>query len=265
MANKRFKKWFGKKTVKPATAEKTNTGKEPEKENRSNTLRVYNVVILDRSGSMQSLKTAAVTGFNETLAGIQKAQIDYAKTQQHFVTLVTFCGCQVKQVFDKVPADKAAPLQMKDYQPCCMTPLYDAMGTTLTCMRSYLQDKEDYTVMVTIITDGMENASKEFSGKAVKALVDDLREEGWTFTYMGANQDAVEVASNLSIHNAVNFEASIVGTQAVMRQEARMRMNYFGQLNDCIEACDCQEAMPEGKQKINFEELADKSFKSTFN
>ena len=57
---------------------------------------VYNVVILDKSGSMESIRQAAIDGFNETLNGIKKAQEKYAETQDHFVTLVAFCGCEIK-------------------------------------------------------------------------------------------------------------------------------------------------------------------------
>ena len=55
---------------------------------------VFNVIILDRSGSMECIRKAAVDGFNETLAGIKKAQEKFADTQEHFVSLVTFCSCE---------------------------------------------------------------------------------------------------------------------------------------------------------------------------
>lgn len=68
---------------------------------------VFNVIILDRSGSMGCIRRAAVDGFNETLSGIKKAQENFADTQDHYVTLVTFCSCEMRQVFDKVPAAEA--------------------------------------------------------------------------------------------------------------------------------------------------------------
>ena len=129
---------------------------------------VFNVIILDKSGSMGSIRKAAVDGFNETLAGIKKAQERFADTQEHFVSLLTFCDCEKKYVFDKVPVAEARPLTMDDYLPCCCTPLYDAMGFTLTSMRNHVSKIEDFVVVVTIITDGLENASKEYTGPAVK-------------------------------------------------------------------------------------------------
>lgn len=80
-----------------------------------NKTQVFNVIILDRSGSMECIRRAAIDGFNETLAGIKKAQENYADTQDHFVTLVTFCSCHTDFVFDKTPAAEAKPLTPADY------------------------------------------------------------------------------------------------------------------------------------------------------
>lgn len=193
---------------------------------------VFNVIILDRSGSMECIRRAAVDGFNETLAGIQKAQEKFADTQEHYVSLVTFCSCGTKYVYDKTPVAEAAPLKMEDYQPCCCTPLYDAMGITLTAMRKYVKDIEDAVMVVTIITDGMENASCEYDGRTIKELVERLRGEGWTFTYMGANQNAVEVAASMSIRNSRNFAYTDEGTRSSMMKDCGTRMNFFTRLSN---------------------------------
>lgn len=191
---------------------------------------VFNVIILDRSGSMGCIRQATVDGFNETLAGIKKAQEKFAETQDHYVSLVTFCSCETKHVYDKTPVAEAAPLKTEDYQPCCTTPLHDAMGITLTTMRKHVKDMEDAVTVVTIITDGMENASCEYNGKTIKELVERLRGEGWTFTYMGANQNAVEVAESMSIRNSRNFEYTDEGTHASMMKDSGTRMNFFTRL-----------------------------------
>ena len=90
---------------------------------------VFNVIILDRSGSMECIRRAAVDGFNETLAGIRKAQEKFADTQEHYVSLVTFCSCETQLVFDKIPMLEARPLTLEDNVLCCTTPLYDAILT----------------------------------------------------------------------------------------------------------------------------------------
>ncbi|MGM9802724.1 MAG: hypothetical protein ACI308_00950 [Muribaculaceae bacterium] len=193
---------------------------------------IHNVIILDRSGSMSSIRQAAVSGFNETLARIKKAQEQYSETQEHFVTLVTFCSCETSYVFNNTPVEQTHPLQMQDYEPCCCTPLYDAMGITLTSTHKQVKDKEDSIVVVTIITDGYENASKEYDGMAIKTLVEKLSNEGWTFTYMGANQDAIKVSMSLSIHHSRNFEYSDQGTQQSMEKDANTRSRIFERVHN---------------------------------
>lgn len=192
--------------------------------------KVFNVIILDKSGSMECIRQAAINGFNETLNGIKKAQERFTDTQEHYVSLVAFCTCEMKQIFDKVPVAEAKPLTADDYQPCCCTPLYDAMGFTLNGMRKHVKAIDDAVVVVTIITDGLENASKEYNGKSIKELVEQLKGEGWTFTYMGANQDALEVAERISIRNSRNFDYSNEGTRATMAKDSSTRMNFFARL-----------------------------------
>ena len=229
-------------------------------ETKQTKTQVFNVIILDKSGSMECIRKAAIDGFNETLNGIKKAQEKYADTQEHFVSLLTFCDCEKKYVFDKVPVAEARPLTMDDYQPCCCTPLYDAMGFTLTSMRNHVSKIEDSVVVVTIITDGLENASKEYTGPAVKRLVEGLKGEGWTFTYMGANQDSVEVAFTLSIRNARNFSATAHGTMAGMAKDSSTRMNFFSRLAHFKEDVDSCAAMPAEERRTLYTAMADEAF-----
>ena len=233
---------------------------ENKKENGKT--QVFNVIILDRSGSMESIRRAAVEGFNETLAGIRKAQEKFAETQDHFVTLMTFCSCEKNYVFDRTPVADTRLLKLEDYQPCCCTPLYDAMGMTLNAIHKHVEGMQDYVVVVTIITDGMENASHEFDGQTIKKLVERLRGEGWTFTYMGANQDSVEVAMKLSIRNSRNFAYSDEGTRASMQKDCHTRMTFFTRLyetkqaesNECAPCCSAQE------RRNLYTNLADEAF-----
>ena len=229
-------------------------------ETKQTKTQVFNVIILDKSGSMESIRKAAVDGFNETLAGIKKAQERFADTQEHFVSLLTFCNCEKRYVFDKVPAANARPLAMIEYQPCCCTPLYDAMGFTLTSMRKHVSKIEDSVVVVTIITDGLENASVEYSGAAVKKLVEELKGEGWTFTYMGANQDAVEIAFTLSIRNARNFSATAHDTMACMAKDASTRMNFFSRLDSFKKDVESHTAMSSAMRHARYTAMADDAF-----
>lgn len=174
-------------------------------------MNIYNVIILDESGSMSSIYKETLISMNEVLNGIRKNQQEFPE-QHHYVTIVTFEGngiSGVKTRRDRVPIDTIEPFTEKDYRPGGCTPLYDAMGKTLNELEGliHLEDK----VMATVITDGMENASHEYSGKTIKALVARLREKGWVLAYIGANQDSIEVARDLNIGNALNFDATPQG------------------------------------------------------
>lgn len=179
------------------------------------------------------------------------------------MSLVTFCSCETKHLYDKTPVAEAKPLNIEDFQPCCTTPLYDAMGMTLTGMHKHVQDIKDTMVVVTIITDGMENASREYNGKTIKELVERLRGEGWTFTYMGANQDSVEVAMSMSIRNARNFDYSNEGTRASMQKDSSTRMNLFGRLSKWktteMKGC-CAVPASESERRNLYANMADEAF-----
>ena len=173
---------------------------------------IYHLIILDESGSMAAIERQAVGGLNETLGGIRSASRE-KPGQNHFVSIVSFEGegvKGVKTIRDRVPIEKVENITMEEYHPGACTPLHDAMGVSLTRLESLIG--KDDLALITIITDGMENSSQEWSGKAVKTLVGRLREKGWTFAYIGANQDAVEVARELDIRNALNFPATPEGT-----------------------------------------------------
>ena len=173
---------------------------------------IYNVIILDESGSMSSIYEQALQGMNEALNGIRKNQEAFP-AQKHFVSIVTFEGNGIKGIKprrDREPVEKVADFTKEDYRPGGCTPLYDAMGKTLNDLEPKVQEGDK--VFVTIITDGYENSSEEYSGKVVKKLVNRLRGKGWVFAYIGANQDAVEVARDLNIDNSLNFDATPEGT-----------------------------------------------------
>ena len=190
---------------------------------------IHNLLILDESGSMQSIYHQALTGANETIQSIRSAQAQFAD-QDHRFTFVTFNtdAPNVKTVVDDVPIGEVRDLTDADYNPSSCTPLYDAMGQSITALERKV--KEGDKVLVTVITDGYENASREYSGAAVKEMVSRLREKGWTFVYIGANQDAVEVAKGLDILNALSFSADAAGTQAMFEKHRRSRDIYYSKV-----------------------------------
>ena len=193
---------------------------------------VYNLIILDKSGSMSSIANAAISGFNETVGGIRSAQERFKDTQEHFVSLMIFCNCEKTMVYDMVPVNEVKELTSREYRPCCCTPLYDAMGISINALYNAIKDKEDATAVVTIITDGYENASKEYSGQAIKALVERMKnEEGWNFAYIGTNQDVEATASSLNIDHHMSFRDDEAGMAEAWEKERKSKMMLFGRFS----------------------------------
>jgi len=173
---------------------------------------IYNLIIIDESGSMQSIKPQIISGFNETVQTIRLTKEKYQE-QNHLVSLVFFNGGGTRTVHDCAAVKSIKELKDKDYQPNYDTPLYDAMGFSLNKLKEKV--KPDDKVLITILTDGLENASKEYDQQTIKKLVEELKSKGWVFAFMGANQDVEKVAFSLSIQNHILFDASPQGANKV--------------------------------------------------
>ena len=194
--------------------------------------KVFNLIILDESGSMSCIERQALNGLNETLQTIRRAQ-DKFPEQEQLVSIVPFETGNIRLLRDKVSIKEVNDLRPEEYNPCGGTPLYDAIGFGINSIRKAVTD--DDSVIVTIITDGEENSSKEYRGKAIATIIDELKKKGWMFTYIGANQDAVSVAMTINITNAMNFVQDDEGTKAMFEKERRSRERYFEANAMCCE------------------------------
>ena len=191
--------------------------------NRTMKTRIFNLIIIDESGSMQSIKKEAIDSVNETIQTIRSAQKKH-EDQEHYVSLVIF-NDDVKTIYECVPVNEVKELTAETYRPNCCTALYDAMGISLNALRKKVA--EDDKVLVTVVTDGYENASEEYNGKAIKDLVDELKAKGWVFAYIGANQDVEAVAATISITNVMDFETTSTGTQVMTDRVNRSREHLY--------------------------------------
>lgn len=191
--------------------------------------KIYNLIIIDQSGSKESIKQQAISGVNETIQTIRSAQRQYSD-QQHYLSLETFNSDAVKTIFDRVEVESVKELDNKSYVPDCCTPLYDAMGFSINKLRKFVTENDK--VLVTIITDGYENASKEYDVSAIKALVEGLKDARWCFTYIGANQDVEEVASSFSVTNVLKFDSTEKGTEHMFAKESKARSRFFSLISN---------------------------------
>ena len=191
--------------------------------------RIFNLIILDESGSMERIKRATIDSVNETLETIRSAERNFPE-QEHLLSLVTFNDAGIKFKADCDPIEKVKRLRGRDFNPDCCTPLYDAMGRALNSLSGKVT--KDDRVLVTILTDGLENSSREYNQADIRALVSDLRERGWIFTYMGANQDVAVVARGLSIGNAMAYEATAEDVTEKMACCNQKRMHLFERINE---------------------------------
>lgn len=189
--------------------------------------RVHNLIILDESGSMSGLEQVSVTGVNETIQTIREAYHENPE-QEQLLTMVTFSGqpvMRITQHYNSLNIKEVAEMTISKFNPNGVTPLWDAMGNM--CTRIEKETDVETLVLVTIITDGMENASTEYNHKSIKALVDRLDQAGWVFTYIGANQDAVYEANSMGIRNAMQYNSDEEGTKAMWEQERNSRKSFY--------------------------------------
>lgn len=191
---------------------------------------IFNLIILDESGSMGGVVKQTISGCNETLNTIRSAQKQFAETQQHFISIFAFQsnGSRPSRYLCKnVAIDEARDITPDDYCPCGCTPLYDAVGSTLADLKATTYGKKFSIGSVTIITDGMENSSKHYSGQQVAREIEALKELGWSFNFIGANIDVMATAKSLNIENAMEFIQDDKGIKHMFACESRSRMNWL--------------------------------------
>ena len=169
------------------------------------------VFILDRSGSMGGLEADTIGGFNSMLLRQKKER------GEAYVSTVLFDNtCDV--LHDRLPIEKVEPITEKDYYVRGCTALIDAIGGAVEHIRNIhkyarKEDVPEHTIFI-ITTDGMENASRRYTGDKVKRMIEEQKQKGWEFIFLGANIDAVETARQIGISSerAVNYRASRKGT-----------------------------------------------------
>lgn len=179
--------------------------------------------LLDRTGSMESVRDATITGFNEYLAGLK------GSPDPILFTLLQFDSESLDKLCVAKPVDEVADLTHETYRPRASTPLYDAAVKAIRATEKLVEQPgkswypESPRVVVAIQTDGLNNASVEHDHADLAALIAAKKAAGWEFVFLGAGIDAYAASAGLGIPvaNTVSYSKDAQGTQATFGATAR--------------------------------------------
>jgi len=190
--------------------------------------KIANLIVVDRSSSMSTIRDKVILGFNEQLQSIKT--LDETNGTKSSVSIVYFdSGVEV-------PVTKADPLSLEpltstSYVPNGMTAFYDGLAMGIKNLEDALGSELGETeVLVTTITDGQENSSRKYTGSQVADLIKQFQTDyGWTFNFIGANIDTEQLAQtlNVSASNAINFAATDEGTKVAFDTLRMARTSYY--------------------------------------
>lgn len=191
-------------------------------------------IVLDCSGSMQTIKDSVISSFNEYIQSLQRKEGNYLVSVTLFNTTVLPRTVALQAIKD------INPMTAESYMPDGLTALYDAIGDAVAYVGrevSALKVKyqSDIPILFVIITDGQENHSKEYDREKIRNLIKSCEGKGnYSFVYLGANQDAWANGQSIGINigNAICFTASAVGFKGMMNDVATATMNFSASTMD---------------------------------
>ena len=193
------------------------TDKDLEKEALNDRKKPTEIVfILDESGSMRHLKDSTISSFNEMLESQKNLDTKFPA----YLTTVVFSD-NMKKICDHKEIHEVENMTSENYNPNGCTALMDTLGKTINEMSEINKDN-DKNVIFIIITDGYENASREFKREDIKKMIEAKREMGWNFIFFGANIDSNKEAGSLGIDK--KYTSNFAATKEGMR--------------DCIGICN---------------------------
>lgn len=172
------------------------------------------VLLLDETGSMHAIKDATISSFNECINSLKKDKIK----DDCLFSLATFNTAQgVTKRCSGVPISKAPLLTHDTYAPDACTQLYDAIGDVISATDEIVKSNKKHTNVLFIIqTDGQENSSQHFTSAEIFKLIDQRKKDGWSFVFLGADQDAWVAGGALGIDrgSTLSYSNTPAGNQA---------------------------------------------------
>lgn len=196
--------------------------------------KIHHIILLDRSGSMISIAEQARTGFNEVIQQIKEDAENYEDTQEHTASLVVFNG-NVEKIFWLEDINNLEQLNERTYRPMGSTSLRDAIGITISDLETDLKSEigsGKSKIFMTVITDGEDTSSREYSNKGIEEAIKNLKQEEesspWTLTLVGANIDAVTTGKHFGMAAGMSqqFSPDANGTKMAFNSVAATRGAY---------------------------------------
>lgn len=192
------------------------------------TEKTYISIILDKSGSMESVKKETIEGFNEQVQTITDEHDN--NNEETYLSFVTF-GSDVDVKYFNEHIDNLTELTEDDYEPEGMTSMLDAVGKTLTKYKEETDYKSNNNrYLVIIISDGNENNSDDYTYNDIAEMIQELEDKAnFTFTYMGANQDLSEISDkmNIDMGNINGYVADEKGTSLAFDSASSSTQSYM--------------------------------------
>jgi Mg-chelatase subunit ChlD len=174
---------------------------------------------------MQEMKTEPVDGLNSFYEDQKKVA--------EFNTTLVFFNDKPEFIFTNKSSSELEKLSYESYKPSGMTALYDAIGTGIEKQKEIQVDD----VICVVLTDGLENCSKEYTIKEIKSMISTMeKEHKWKFIYLGANQDAFTVGNSLGINHSIDYDYTELGCNRIMRT-----------VSDQVSRCISVQPEPESK------------------
>jgi uncharacterized protein YegL len=185
-------------------------------------------IILDRSGSMESIKEVTIRGFNSFLEKQRKSKFGSS------LTFVQFDD-EYEIVYESKPINKVKDLTNKNFIPRGTTSLLDAIGNTIVLTKERLnQESTTENVLIAIVTDGFENSSIKYTRNKIFKMIRSMEQErNWNFVFLGANQDAIQEGAKLGISfdRALTFNSNERGVENAFSSLAENTFDLSNNLN----------------------------------
>jgi len=186
-------------------------------------------LVLDTSGSMRSCREETVDSINEYIKNIKGEKV------KGVFTLTTFNSKSIDKKLFLIELNELRKLSYEVLMPTGYTPLYDAIGFSINELSKQTRFKNEKKVLV-IVTDGLENASREFTSADIKSLINQKTDEGWLILYLGADHDAITQSGDMGFEYGKTLQYSKVDSQHAFKSVADKTTTYYrGESNNGVE------------------------------